>query len=476
VVPCCCRVSDRGCVVKRRPTISERFWTPHAIRLTGLLPCRDPYRIACHPGRRSTMTALAVDPAPGIEDVRRAQAAIAGAVIRTPTRHSQTLSQITGTELWFKFENQQFTASFKERGALNKLISLTEEERNQGVVAASAGNHAQAVAYHARRLGVAATIVMPLSTPFIKVSHTEVLGARIVQVGDTVDESRARASELAKEQGLIQVPPFEDALVIAGQGTAALELLEDAPAPDVIVVPVGGGGLISGIATVVRALCPATKVVGVQAERFSVMAGLFAAARNPQPQLDNNSKSAPPRRFGVDTLADGIAVKVPGQLTRRLIIDTVDEMLTVSERFIEQAVNQLLELEKTVAEGAGAVGLAAVLQHAARFRGQRVACIISGGNMDPRVMADTILRGLVRTGRLSRLRVDARDLPGSLADITGTIADSGANIVEVLHERVYLTSPDRRTRLSIEIATRHRTHAEQVAAALRATGHDVELL
>ncbi len=412
------------------------------------------------------------------DDVEAARRTIAGAVQRTPTVPSVTLSALSGCELWLKLENLQFTASFKERGALNKLSSLNPEERARGVVAASAGNHAQAVAYHARRLGIAATIVMPETTPFIKVSNTEVLGARVLQVGETVDGASDKARQLAEDEGLVLVPPYDDPFVIAGQGTCALELLEDAPPPDVIVVPVGGGGLISGIALVCERLAPLTKVIGVQAERFGAMVRQFERVRRPPDALaaipDVEDVTLGP--FGADTLADGIAVKKPGKLTSEIVIREVDRMLLVDEAFIERACNELLEYEKTVAEGAGAAGLAAVLQYPELFAGKRVACVISGGNIDPRVMADTIYRGLARTGRLARLRVDVKDLPGSLADITRIIGDAGANIVEVVHERVFLASPARRTRLSIEIATRNRAHVQRVADSLRRSGHEVDVL
>lgn len=410
---------------------------------------------------------------PTFADVERAREVLADALVRTPTVHSKTLSELTGAEIWLKLENLQFTASFKERGALNKLLSLDPDQRRRGVIAASAGNHAQAVAYHARRLGVAATIVMPMTTPFAKLTNTEVLGASVIQYGDTVDEAQAHARQLGVDLGLSWVAPFDDPQVIAGQGTVALELREDAPPLDDVVVPVGGGGLISGMALVLDAMSLQTRVVGVQAERFCAMARAFDSRHS-------GAEPPPPARapnlgpFGADTLADGIAVKSPGQLTRPLILKHVHDMLTVSEVSIERACNELLELEKTVAEGAGAAGLAAVLQHPARFAGRRVAVVISGGNIDPRVMADTIYRGLARTGRLARLRVDVKDLPGSLADITRLIADAGANIVDVVHERVFFASPDQRTRLSIEIATRNAHHVARVVTALEAAGHRVD--
>ncbi len=405
--------------------------------------------------------------------MRRVHAQISADIQRTPTRHAQTLSGVLGAQLWLKFENLQFTSSFKERGALAKLLSLTPEETKRGVVAASAGNHAQAVAHHARRLGIHATIVMPRTTPFIKVSNTEVLGADIVQVGDTVDAARERAAEMAQEQGLVAIPPFDDPLIIAGQGSVALELLADAPPLDAVVVPVGGGGLISGIALAVKALAPQIQVVGVQAERFCAMSHMFWETHGQQSTGDVAHPSLGP--FGADTLADGIAVKTPGLLTRSIIESHVDEMLLVGEVALERACNELLELEKTVAEGAGAASLAAVIEHPDRFAGRRVACIVSGGNIDPRVMADVISRGLARTGRLARLRIDVRDLPGSLAEITRLIADTGANIVQVMHERVFLASPTHKTRLSVELATRHAQHVSQVVAALRDAGYEVDV-
>lgn len=415
-----------------------------------------------------------------LEGIDAARRRLDGSLVHTPTRHSQTLSELTGTQLFLKFDNLQFTGSFKERGALNKLLSLSPEERARGVVAASAGNHAQAVAHHARRLGIAATIVMPTTAPFVKVSGTEVLGAKVVQVGQTVDAASEHARELAEREGWVPVHPFDDPWVINGQGTLALEVLAAVDALDVILVPVGGGGLISGIATACKALRPEIAVWGVQSAQFARMTALFAArklvAMGQAAQTEAHEAQARPSQgpHGADTLADGIAVKSPGALTRPIIERLVDGMLVVGEGALERACNELLELEKTVAEGAGAAALAALFEHPGLFAGQRVACVVSGGNMDPRVMTDTILRGLARTGRLSRLRVDVRDLPGSLAEITRIVGDAGANIVDVRHERVFFASPTMRTRLSLEIAARHTAHAEQVADALRRAGHDVQ--
>ncbi len=412
---------------------------------------------------------------PSLADVVAAQTRIAGAIVRTPTHHATTLSRLYGTDLWFKFENLQFTASFKERGALNKLLTLSPEELTRGVVAASAGNHAQAVAYHARRLGTTATIVMPKTTPFLKVTNTEVLGATVVQHGTNVDDARRRALELSEEHGWVSIQPFDDPQVIAGQGTLGIEFLEDAPPLDVLIVPVGGGGLMSGVATVARALSPHTRLIGVQSERFCAMTHLHHARRADGSSARSNAH-VPPHPFSADySLADGIAVKTPGELTRRIIESLVDDILLVSEAALEQAVNHFLEFEKVVVEGAGAAALAAVIEHTSAFAGKRVGCVVSGGNIDPRTLADIIMRGLVRTGRLARLRLDVHDLPGSLAELTRIVAEAGANVVDVVHERVFLASSTQRTRLSIEIATRHHDHVKQVAEMLRAAGHDVEI-
>lgn len=412
---------------------------------------------------------------PSLADITAAHARIADNIVRTATRHAVTSSRLFGAELWFKYENAQFTSSFKERGALNKLLCLSPEELRRGVVAASAGNHAQAVAYHAKRLGTTATIVMPQTTPFLKVTNTEVLGATVVQHGSSVDDSRNKARELAEEHGFVSIQPFDDPHVIAGQGTLGVEFVEDAPPLDMLVVPVGGGGLMAGVATAARALSPKTQIIGVQVERFCAMTHLLHARRTSgvvDPVAMSHPSLGP---YSADTLADGIAVKTPGELTRQIIADLVDEMLLVSEAALEQAVNHFLEFEKTVVEGAGAAALACVIEHPNLFAGKRVGCVVSGGNIDPRTLADTVMRGLARSGRLARLRMAVRDLPGSLATLTRIVADAGANVVDVAHERVFLASPTQRTRLTLEIATRNLEHIEHVAARLRAAGHEVEV-
>jgi threonine dehydratase len=395
-----------------------------------------------------------------IEDVRSAAAAIAGGVTRTPTARSATLSAITGAEIAVKFESFQFTASFKERGALNRLLALSPEQAARGVVAVSAGNHALAVAHHAGRLGIDATIVMPESTPFVKVAGTRQLGARVVLHGADVDEAMTHGHHLVEKEARVLVHPFDDPLVIAGQGTLALELLADEPDLDAIVLPVGGGGLVSGCAVATRALSPATEVIGVQTELYPSMVTALG------------HQAAPPRA-GERTIAEGIAVKSPGQLTRQCIAALVDDLVTVRETAIEQAVNLYLEIEKVVSEGAGAVGLAAVLADPERFRGRRVGLVVTGANIDPRLLASIIMRGLVRSGRLTRLAVEADDRPGVLAEIAGTVGASGANIVEVAHTRLSSDVSVRSARVDLLIETESREHTGALVEQLEAAGHRV---
>ena len=352
-----------------------------------------------------------------LADVEAAAARIAGGVVRTPSSTSHTLSHLLGATVVVKFENLQFTASYKERGALNKLLSLDDDQRRRGVVAMSAGNHAQGVAHHAARLGIHAVIVMPALTPALKVSRTRVLGAEVVQFGDDLASAEGEARRLAAERGLTFVHPYDDALVMAGQGTVGLELLADHPELDTVLVPVGGGGLISGVATAVKALAPHVDVVGVQADRYaSLTAGLGVQ--------------------GGPTIAEGIAVAQPGVLTRQVIEARVDDVVLVSEADLEMAIGMLLEVEKTVAEGAGAAGLAALHAHAPRFAGRTVGVVITGGNIEPRLLAAVLLRGLARAGRLVTIRVSVDDRPGGLALVAGLLAAEGANIVEVRHSRL----------------------------------------
>jgi threonine dehydratase len=395
-----------------------------------------------------------------LDDVKQAADRIAGHVVRTPTLYSQTLSNIVGCDLWLKFENLQFTASFKERGALNKLAQLDDAERRRGVVAMSAGNHAQGVAHHARRLGIPATIVMPEFTPNVKVRNTEALGATVVLHGATLTEARQRALKLAAAQGSVCVHPYDDPAVMAGQGTVALELLEDAPPLSAVVVPVGGGGLLSGMAVVMRAMSPSTEILGVQSELYPSM----VAALHDETVVSSGS-----------TIAEGIAVAEVGELTLPILRALVDDVVTVSEARIEEAVNLLLDIEKTVVEGAGAAGLAAVLDRAPHFAGRTVGLVLCGGNIDPRLLAQVIMRGLVRAGRLTRISVDLSDAPGSLAQVSGAIAALGGNILEVSHQRMFSVLSAKSVVLEVTIETRDAAQATTIIETLRATGHHVEL-
>lgn len=390
-----------------------------------------------------------------LADIRRAAEIIRGHVLATPCVFSRTLSEITGAEVHLKFENLQFTASFKERGACHRLSQLSPEERRRGVVAMSAGNHAQGVAYHGQRLGIPVVIVMPRHTPAVKVERTRGFGAEVVTAGDTLEEARDQADALARERGLTFVHPYDDPAVIAGQGTLGLEMLEAVPNLDTLVISIGGGGLIGGVATAARALRPGLEVVGVQARRFPAMYNALKGASLPQ---------------GESTLADGMAVGRPGTLTRELAAKWVSDVVLVDEGHLEQAIVMLLEVEKTLVEGAGAAGLAALLAEPARFRGRRVGLILCGGNIDPLLLSSIIGRGMVRAGRLVRLRVGARDVPGSLALITSTVARAGANIDEVHHQRAFSSLSAQYVEVELVLQTRGPAHVEEVVNALRAAG------
>jgi threonine dehydratase len=392
-----------------------------------------------------------------LADVRAAADTLRGHVERTPCLRSRTLSEITGCELWLKFENLQFTASFKERGALNKLRSLSEQERAAGVIAMSAGNHAQGVGLHAKRLGIHACVVMPRFTPSVKVEQTRALGVEVELFGESVEDAAARAAQIQRERGLVWVHPYDDPRVIAGQGTVALEMLQDAPDLDALVIPVGGGGLISGCAIAAHELAPRVELYGVQAARFPAMKQALEGA---------------PIRCGSSTLANGIAVKAPGALTLPIVRRHVRELLLVEEEELESAILLLLEVEKTVAEGAGGAALAALLAHPARFAGKRVGLVISGGNIDMLVLSHVIERGLARTSRLARLLVRVRDVPGELATISRVIADSGANVVQVLHERAFARAPSSEVEVEFVIETRGVDHLRDVVARLASSGHE----
>ena len=391
-------------------------------------------------------------------DIEAAAARLAGQVLDTPCVESKTLSQIVGAQVFLKFENLQFTASFKERGALNKLAALVESGAPvRGVIAASAGNHAQGVAHHAQRLGLHAVIVMPHQTPTVKVERTRGFGAEVVLFGETFDEARDHALALSDARGLSFVHPFDDPLVIAGQGTIGIEMLRAQPTLDTLVIAVGGGGLISGIATAARHLKPGVEIVGVQTSRFPAMFNAIKGTAWPQ---------------GSSTIAEGIAVGQPGKITQAIVKELVDDLVLVDEGDIEQAVLMLLEIEKTVVEGAGAAGLAALLKDPARYAGRKVGLVLCGGNIDPLLLAAIIERGMVRAGRLARIRVAARDTPGVLARITTVVAEAGANIDEVHHQRAFSTLSAQSVEVELVMQTRNPEHVRDVVERLRMAGFD----
>ena len=399
------------------------------------------------PANRTVMIQLA--------DIQAAAERLHGQVLNTPCVESRTISRLTGAQVFLKFENLQFTASFKERGAFNKLSQLSDSERQHGVIAMSAGNHAQGVAYHAQRLGLRAVIVMPRFTPGVKVERTRSFGAEIVLHGDTLDEARSHALALAAEQQLTFVHPYDDEAIVAGQGTVGLEMLQAVPELDMLVVAVGGGGLISGIAVAAKALKPGIEVIGVQTLRFPSMFNAVKHAALPQ---------------GSSSIAEGIAVGTPGKVTQAVIEKHVDDLVLVDEGDIEQAIVMLLEIEKTLVEGAGAAPLAAVLKDPGRFRGHKIGLVLGGGNIDPMLLAAIIERGMVRAGRLARIRVSARDVPGSLARITAIVSEAGANIDEVHHQRAFTLLAAQNVDIELVLQTRGREHIQAVLQALQAGG------
>ena len=393
------------------------------------------------------------------QDVENAALAIADHIVRTPSAVSQTLSDITGAHVIVKFENLQFTASYKERGALNCLLTLSPAERAVGVIAMSAGNHAQGLAHHGARLGIPVTVVMPVGTPTVKVTRCEQLGAEVVLAGDGLGEAAVRAHELADERGLLFVSPFDDARIIAGQGTVALEMLEDHPDLDAVVVPVGGGGLIAGMATFLAARAPHVETIGAESERFPSMAIALGTWDGP---------------VGGSTIAEGIAVATAGSLTQPLVAAHArGGVVVVPEGLIERSVGMLLEVEKTVVEGAGAAGLAAILHQPERFAGLTVGVVLTGGNIEPRLLASVILRSLVRAGRLVHLRVAVDDRPGSLAGLTAAVAAAAGNIVDVTHQRLALEVPIKLTEIDLTIETVDEAHAQRVIGALETAGYTV---
>lgn len=390
-----------------------------------------------------------------LHDVRLAAERLRGNVLSTPCVYSRTLSRITGAEVYLKFENLQFTASFKERGALNKLLTLDSKERKRGVIAMSAGNHAQGVAFHAHRLGIPAVIVMPQYTPNVKVEHTRGHGAEVILHGETFDEASEHTTRIARERGLTLVHPYDDPLVMAGQGTIALEMLEQQPTLQTLLIPIGGGGLIAGMSVAAKGVYPGIEVLGVQSERFAAMAQII---RREPVHCD---------RY---TIAEGIAVKNPGRLTREVVRKHVSDILLVGEGELEDAVLMLLQIEKTVVEGAGACGLAALLKHRKRFKKKKVGLVLSGGNVDLLILSSIIQRGLARNRQLVRLRVETRDVPGELAHISGLIGGAGGNIMEVHHQRAFSTQPLQTALVDFTLQTRGREHLDQILAVIKTAG------
>lgn len=393
--------------------------------------------------------------------IQAAAALIEGAVLQTPCLPAPRLSQLTGADVFVKYENMQVTGAFKERGALVKLSSLTEDERARGVIAVSAGNHAQGVAYHAGRLGIPATIVMPVLTPFVKISATRGYGAEVVLAGNTLAEAKEEADRLATQNNLVWVHPYDDAHVIHGQGTIGIEMLDQQPDLDVLVVPVGGGGLIAGIATAAKAIKPSIEVVGVETTLYPGMWGAF---------------------YGKEvicegaTIAEGIAVRDIGLLTTQVIKQRVDDLMLVSESSIERAINAYLTLQRTIAEGAGAAGLAALLMDPDRFAGKRVGLVLCGGNIDPRLLSKIVVRELARDGRLVSIRIDTPDRPGTLGEIATVIGDMQGNVVDVEHHRLFLNVPAKGATLDVTFEAFDRPHGERIVAALRERGFVVRYL
>jgi len=392
-----------------------------------------------------------------LESIKDAAQVLEGQIENTPMRHSQTLSEITGADVWIKFENLQFTAAFKERGALNKLSKLTEAEKRMGVIAVSAGNHAQGVAYHARRLGIPATIVMPVTTPFNKVQHTRDHGARVLLEGNTFDDASVYAATVRARDGLTFIHPFDDADIISGQGTIALEMLDAQPDLDTLVVPIGGGGLIAGMATAAKALKPDLQVVGVEASMY--------------PSMHVEVNDLPNNIAGGATIAEGIAVKKSGTLTTAIARKMVDDLLLVEEEHLERAITLYADVEKTIAEGAGAAGLAALLAHPARFSGRKVGLVLCGGNIDTRLLASVLTRALVREKRMTNIRIIGDDRPGLLGLVSKVIGDSGANILEVAHNRIALDVPAKGAEFDILIETRDAQHTQEVIDVLGQAGY-----
>ncbi len=396
-----------------------------------------------------------------VDDIRAAAKTVEGEVVRTPALPARRLNEATGAEVFLKLENLQYTGSFKDRGAFNKLSRLGPAERRAGVVAASAGNHAQGVAYHAGRLGIPATIVMPKNTPFTKAEATRRFGARIVLAGEDLAEAQDAAMRIVDEEGRVFVHPYDDPAIIAGQGTVALEFLADVPDLDVLVVAIGGGGLISGCAIAAKAINPEIEIIGVEAQLY--------------PSMYQVLHDRPPTSGG-QTIAEGIAVKRPGHLTRPIVEALVSEILLLDEAALERGVQTMLESENIVVEGAGGASLAAMQSYPEHFRRRRVGLVVSGGNIDSRLLASVLMRGLVREGRLARFRVEITDAPGVLAEVARLIGETGGNIVEVYHQRLFYDVPVKLAELDIVVETRNRDHVQEIVGALAAAGYRARVL
>jgi len=409
-------------------------------------------------GSKNLAATSADEPLLTLDDVRAAHERITGAVVRTPTMYSRTLSQITGAEIWLKFENLQFTAAYKERGALNALLQLDDERRKRGVIAASAGNHSQGLSYHGTRLGVPVTIVMPRTTPTVKVMQTEQVGGKVVLEGETFDEAYAHARTLEKELGLTFIHPFDDPVVAAGQGTVALEMLEDVPDLEILAIPVGGGGLATGMGTAARGINPDIGLIGVEAQLYPSLYNMLKGTDLP---------------CGGDTLAEGIAVKEPGSYTAPALADLLDDIVLLSEGALERAVSMLLQIEKTVVEGAGAAGLAAVSEYPELFAGKKVGIVLCGGNIDTRLLANVLLRDLARSGRLARLRITLQDRPGALFKVMEEFNRHQVNIIEIYHQRIFTHLPAKGLVTDIECEARGPEQLEALVLTLRKKGYSI---
>lgn len=407
------------------------------------------------------MGAWRADPRlPAAADVRAAAARIKGRIVRTPLVRAEKLSAVTGANLWLKLENLQYTGAFKERGAANKLLTLCDADKKRGVIAASAGNHAQGLARHARALGVPATIVMPATTPDIKVRQTRALDAEVVLFGHSFEEARERAGAICAERKLIFVHPFDDPEIIAGQGTIAIEMIEDGPRFDALIAPIGGGGLISGMALAARDASPKTEIIGVQSALFPSM---------------KNALDGAGRAVGGNTLAEGIAVKEAGALTQRIVANAVDDIVLADERILERALSLLMNEQKMLVEGAGAAGLAAMLADPARFEGRTVGLVLCGGNIDARLLSMILMRDLARSGRLARLRVQLLDMPGQLVRVATIIAEQDGNVIDVGHHRTYSDLPAKMTCMDVTIDTQGQDHLDRIIGNLRQNGYPVEI-